>query len=45
MRRRTTLAQYRDQPNVLQSLLGNKALLARVGLAAGVMSGQLKPKF
>jgi hypothetical protein len=41
-----TAAQYQNQPNVLQSLLGNKALLlAGAGLAAGVMSGQLKPKF
>jgi hypothetical protein len=41
-----TAAQYRDQPNVLQSLLGNKGLLlAGAGLAAGVMSGQLKPTF
>jgi len=39
-----TAAQYQNQPNVLQSLLGNKALLmAGAGLAAGVMSGQLKP--
>jgi outer membrane lipoprotein SlyB len=41
-----TAAHYQNQPNVLQSLLGNKALLmAGAGLAAGVMSGQLKPKF
>jgi hypothetical protein len=41
-----TAAQYQNQPNVLQSLLGNKALLlAGAGLAAGVMSGQLQPKF
>ncbi|MCA1668730.1 MAG: hypothetical protein LC793_15295 [Thermomicrobia bacterium] len=41
-----TAAQYQNQPNVLQSLLGNKALLlAGAGLAAGVMSGQLKPTF
>jgi len=41
-----TAAQYQNQPNVLQSLLGNKGLLlAGAGLAAGVMSGQLKPKF
>lgn len=41
-----TAAQFQNQPNVLQSLLGNKALLmAGAGLAAGVMSGQLKPTF
>jgi hypothetical protein len=41
-----TAAQYQNQPDVLHSLLGNKALLlAGAGLAAGVMSGQLKPKF
>ena len=41
-----TAAQYQNQPNVLQSLLGNKGLLlAGAGLAAGVMSGQLKPTF
>jgi hypothetical protein len=41
-----TAAQYQDRPDVLKSLLGNKALLmAGAGLAAGVLSGQLKPKF
>ncbi len=41
-----TAAQYQNQPNVLQSLLGNKALLmAGAGLAAGVMTGQPQPKF
>jgi hypothetical protein len=41
-----TAAQYQDRPDILHSILGNKALLmAGAGLAAGVMSGQLKPKF
>jgi hypothetical protein len=41
-----TAAQYQDRPDVLRSILGNKALLAAgAGLAAGVLSGQLKPKF
>lgn len=41
-----TAAQYQDQPDILHRLLGNKALLlAGAGLAAGVMSGQLKPRF
>lgn len=41
-----TAAQYQNQPDVLHSILGNKALLmAGAGLAAGVLSGQLKPKF
>jgi hypothetical protein len=41
-----TAAQYQDKPDVLKSILGNKALLmAGAGLAAGVLSGQLKPKF
>lgn len=41
-----TAAQYQNQPDILHRLLGNKALLlAGAGLAAGVMSGQLKPKF
>lgn len=40
-----TAAQYQDRPDILHSILGNKALLmAGAGLAAGVMSGQLKPK-
>jgi hypothetical protein len=40
-----TAAQYQDKPDVLRSILGNKALLiAGAGLAAGVLSGQLKPK-
>lgn len=40
-----TASQYQDQPDVLRSLLGNKALLmAGAGLAAGVLSGQLKPR-
>lgn len=37
-----TAAQYQNQPNVLQSLLGNKGLmLAGAGLAAAAMSGNL----
>jgi outer membrane lipoprotein SlyB len=41
-----TAAQYQNQPDILHAILGNKALLlAGAGLAAGVMSGQLKPKF
>lgn len=44
-----TAAQYQNQPNVLQSLLGNKTLLlAGAGLAAAAMSGKLPgitPKF
>lgn len=41
-----TASQYQGQPDVLRSLLGNKALLmAGAGLAAGVLSGQLKPRF
>ncbi len=41
-----TAAQYQDKPDILHSILGNKALLmAGAGLAAGVLSGQLKPKF
>lgn len=40
-----TAAQFQGQPDVLHSILGNKALLmAGAGLAAGVMSGKLKPK-
>ncbi len=40
-----TAAQYQNQPDVLHRILGNKALLmAGAGLAAGVLSGQLKPK-
>lgn len=39
-----TAAQYQGQPDILHAILGNKALLmAGAGLAAGVMSGQLKP--
>lgn len=42
----TTAAQYQNRPDILHSILGNKALLlAGAGLAAGVLSGQLKPKF
>ena len=38
----TTAAQYQNQPNVLQGLLGNKGLLlAGAGLAAAAMSGNL----
>ncbi len=37
-----TAAQYQGQPNVLQSLLGNKGLLlAGAGLAAAAMGGKL----
>ncbi len=37
-----TAAQYQNQPNVLQGLLGNKGLLlAGAGLAAAAMSGNL----
>ncbi len=35
-----TAAQYQGQPDILHSILGNKALLmAGAGLAAGVLSG------
>jgi hypothetical protein len=37
-----TAAQFQDQPNVLQGLLGNKGLLlAGAGLAAAAMGGKL----